>query len=150
MEEHIMKKKMVISIVSIAVLAGGFFGGNYLYNKQLFTGEKVGEVTNEKGDTTIATVVYEKNKPVGVNIDVKMADETIKSEASISGAYDMKNEPGLKWHEQVDLLEKAIVDNDFDLSKITLIDEKGNTDAVSGVTIKVGGYLEAVKEAMNK
>ena len=36
-------------------------------------------------------------------------------------------------YRQVDLLEDAIVDNKFDLSKITLINEEGNTDAVTGV-----------------
>ena len=30
----------------------------------------------------------------------------MKSEASASGAYDMKND-GKKWHEQIDLLEEV-------------------------------------------
>ena len=74
----------------------------------------------------------------------------MKSEASKSGAYDMKNEPGKKWHEQADLLEEFIVANDFDLSKVTLTNDEGNTDAVSGVTIKVKGYLDAVQDALDQ
>ena len=61
----------------------------------------------------------------------------------------MKND-GKKWHEQIDLLEEAIVENNFDLSKINITDEAGHTDAVSGVSIKVKGYVDAVQEALDQ
>ena len=115
-----------------------------------FTGEKVGEIEDSKGNVTMATVQFENGKAVAVDIDVKQADGSMKSEASKSGAYDMKNEPGKKWHEQADLLEEFIVANDFDLSKVTLTNDEGNTDAVSGVTIKVKGYLDAVQDALDQ
>ena len=115
-----------------------------------FTGEKVGKIEDSKGNVTMATVQFENGKAVAVDIDVKQADGSMKSEASKSGAYDMKNEPGKKWHEQADLLEEFIVANDFDLSKVTLTNDEGNTDAVSGVTIKVKGYLDAVQDALDQ
>lgn len=114
-----------------------------------FTGEKVGEVKDAKDNTTIATVKFENGKPVTVDIDVKQADGSLKSEASKSGAYDMKNEPGKKWHEQADLLEEFIVANKFDLNKVN-INETGKTDAISGVSITVSGYLDAVKAALEQ
>ena len=94
-------------------------------------------------------VTFENGTPVSVNIDTKNEDGSMKSEASASGAYDMKND-GKKWHEQIDLLEEAIVENNFDLSKINITDEDGHTDAVSGVSIKVKSYVDAVQEALNQ
>ena len=73
----------------------------------------------------------------------------MKSEASVSGEYDMKND-GKKWHEQIDLLEEAIVENNFDLSKINITDDEGHTDAISGVSIKVKGFVDAVQEALDQ
>ena len=61
----------------------------------------------------------------------------------------MKND-GMKWHEQIDALEAAIAENNFDLSKINLTDEDGHTDAVSGVSIKVKSYVEAVQNALDQ
>ena len=137
-------KKKVIAVTLLAAMALTGCGSKG------FTGEKVGKVEDDKGNTTTATVQFEDGKAKSVDIDVKQADGSMKSEASKSGAYDMKNEPGKKWHEQADLLEEFIVANDFDLSKVTLTNDEGNTDAVSGVTIKVKGYLDAVEDALKQ
>ncbi len=136
-------KKRVIAVgllVAMALTGCGSKG---------FTGEKVGKVKDEFGGTTIATVKFEEGKPVSVDIDTEQEDGSMKSEASKSGAYDMKNEPGKKWHEQVDLLEETIVKDEFSLDKITC-DDEGKTDAISGVTIKVNGYLDAVQDALDQ
>lgn len=109
---------------------------------------KTVEIPGEE-DTTIVELTLENGTPVAVNIDTRNADGSMKSEASASGAYDMKND-GKKWHEQIDLLEEAIVENNFDLSKINITDEAGHTDAVSGVSIKVKGYVDAVQEALDQ
>ena len=137
-------KKKVIAVTLLAAMALTGCGSKG------FTGEKVGKIEDSKGNVTMATVQFENGKAVAVDIDVKQADGSMKSEASKSGAYDMKNEPGKKWHEQADLLEEFIVANDFDLSKVTLTNDEGNTDAVSGVTIKVKGYLDAVEDALKQ
>ena len=137
-------KKKVIAVTLLAAMALTGCGSKG------FTGEKVGKVEDSKGNTTMATVQFEDGKAKSVDIDVKQADGSMKSEASKSGAYDMKNEPGKKWHEQADLLEEFIVANDFDLSKVTLTNDEGNTDAVSGVTIKVKGYLDEVEDALKQ
>lgn len=137
-------KKKVIAVTLLAAMALTGCGSKG------FTGEKVGEIEDSKGNVTMATVQFENGKAVAVDIDVKQADGSMKSEVSKSGAYDMKNEPGKKWHEQADLLEEFIVANDFDLSKVTLTNDEGNTDAVSGVTIKVKGYLDAVQDALDQ
>ena len=71
-----------------------------------------------------------------------------KREASEAGTYDMGGE--LAWHEQMDLLEDFIVANNFDLGKVTLTDEDGHTDAVTGVSIKVGSYLPLIEQALSE
>lgn len=138
-----MKKRVIAVVLLVAMVLTGC-------GSKGFTGEKVGKIEDSKGNVTMATVQFENGKAVAVDIDVKQADGSMKSEASKSGAYDMKNEPGKKWHEQADLLEEFIVANDFDLSKVTLTNDEGNTDAVSGVTIKVKGYLDAVQDALDQ
>ena len=114
-----------------------------------FTGEKTVETlySEDKKDMVITTVTFEEGKPVDVKIDVKQEDGTSKREAVEAGNYVMKDQSAT-WNEQMDTLQKFIVENDFDLSKITLSDEDGHTDAVSGVTIKIPAYLKGVEEAL--
>ncbi len=116
-----------------------------------FTGDKTVEVlySEEKKDMVITTVTFEDGKPVDVSIDVKLEDGTMKKDLAASGDYVMV-EGGVPWNEQIEELEKFIVESDFDLSKVTLTTEEGNTDAVSGVSIKVGKYLETVQQALDE
>ena len=113
-----------------------------------FTGEKVGQVTGGFGGTTKATVKFEDGKPVSVEIDNVDDNGGSKAEASEAGTYDMNNAPGKKWHEQINLLEDAIAANGFDLSKLNIAE--GKTDAVSGVTISVQEYIDAVQNALDQ
>lgn len=136
-------KKRVIATVLLAAMALTGCGS------KAFTGEKVGEVPCAFGGNTIATVQFEEGKPVSVELDVKNDDGSLKSDASKSGAYDLNNAPGKKWHEQADLLEEAIVKNNFDLSKIAVSDN-GKTDAVSGVSIAVNEFIEATQAALDQ
>lgn len=136
-------KKRVIATALLAAMALTGCGS------KAFTGEKVGEVASAFGGKTIATVKFEEGKPVSVELDVKNDDGSLKSEASKSGEYDLKNEPGKKWHEQADLFEEALVENNFDISKIA-VNEEGKTDAVSGVSIAVSEFLEATQAALDQ
>lgn len=137
-----MKKKAI----AVALLAAMALTG---CGSKAFTGEKTGEVVSAFGGKTIATVTFEEGNPVSVELDVKNDDGSLKSEASKSGAYDLKNEPGKKWHEQADLVEEALVENKFDISKIATNDQ-GKTDAVSGVSISVKEFLDATKAALDQ
>lgn len=113
-----------------------------------FTGDATLETpySEESTDVIVTTISYEEGAPVGLMIDVR-TENGMKRDLVASGDYDMKNE-GLTWSEQMDLLQAHIVENGFDLSKVTLSDEAGHTDAVSGVSIKVGAYLPAIEELM--
>ncbi len=110
-----------------------------------FSGIKKSEFPAKSG-TDVIEVVYDNGKAVNLNIDMIQEDGTSKRAASEEGTYDMGGE--LAWHEQMDLLEDFIVANNFDVTKVTLTDEDGHTDAVSGVSIKVASYLDLVKKAL--
>ena len=116
-----------------------------------FTGEKTVETqySEDSKDMVVTTVTFEEGKPVDVKIDVKFEDGTTKREAVEDGTYVMANESAT-WTEQIESLQKFIIENDFDLSKVTLSDEEGHTDAVSGVSIKISSYLDGVKEALEQ
>jgi len=114
-----------------------------------FTGEKTVETQYSEGsnDKVVTTVTFKEGKPVDVKIDVKLEDGTTKRDAVEAGTYVMANESAT-WTEQIESLQKFIIENDFDLSKVTLSDEEGHTDAVSGVTIKIPSYIAGVEEAL--
>ena len=135
-------KKSIISVILIAMIA--LTGCS---SSEAFTGEKVGEVVADSGDKTIATVKFENGEPVDVDIDVETKDG-MKSQLSKDGSYDRMND-GMKWHEQADALEDMIIAENFDLAKIT-IDDSGKTDAITGVSIDVDEYLEAIQKALNQ
>lgn len=112
-----------------------------------FSGAKKVEFPGEKG-TDVVEIVYNNGTPVNLNIDNIQEDGSSKRAASEEGTYDMGGE--LKWHEQMDLLEDFIVANNFDTTKVNLTDEDGHTDAVTGVSIKVGSYLDLVTQALEQ
>lgn len=111
-----------------------------------FSGVKKSEFPAEEG-TDVIEIVYDNGKPVNLTIDMIQADGTSKRTASEEGTYDMGGE--LAWHEQMDELQKFIVANNFDLTKVTVSDADGHTDAVSGVSISVAPYVELVKKALD-
>ena len=115
-----------------------------------FTGEKTVETPYGEGnDKVVTTVTFKDGKPEDVEIDVKLEDGSTKREAVEAGTYVMANESAT-WTDQIESLQKFIIENNFDLSKVTLSDEEGHTDAVSGVTIKVNEYVSGVEEALQQ
>lgn len=111
------------------------------------TTEKVGEVADEKGKT-VATVTFEGETPVSVKFDYINEDGSSKYEQAAAGEYVM-GEDSTPWNEQVDALATFLAENNFDVEAVSLTDEEGHTDAVTGVSIKVPDLLEAVKAALN-
>jgi len=71
-----------------------------------------------------------------------------KKTQSKDGRYGMKEKGGAvaEWHEQAALVEAFLLEKQ-DPAAITLV-EDGKTDAVSGATIGVDGFVELVNEAL--
>ncbi|MGL6172993.1 MAG: hypothetical protein ACRC1P_00050 [Cellulosilyticaceae bacterium] len=120
-------------------------------NAEAFTGTQTREALYElgKGDVIVTEMTFENGTPVDVKMDVRMENGQMKSEAAASGEYVMV-EGGTPWNEQIDALVAFIKENNFDLSKVTYTNDKGNTDVVSGVSIKVSAYVEAVEALMTE
>ncbi|MGL4799401.1 MAG: hypothetical protein ACRCWY_08385 [Cellulosilyticaceae bacterium] len=106
---------------------------------------KKSEIEQEKG-TLVTEITFKDGTPVDVQIDI-LEDGKSKYELAAKGEYVMVEGSDNTWDKQVDALEAFIVENNFDLTKITQ-DENGNTDAISGVSIKVPSLLVGVEEIL--
>ncbi|MGL4338571.1 MAG: hypothetical protein ACRCST_16920 [Turicibacter sp.] len=115
-----------------------------------FTGVKSAEVLYdaEKTDMVVVDVVFDNGQPVNVKVDVRSEDGTMKRELVEAGEYVMKEGEEFNWSQQMDMVQEFIVANNFDLTKVTISDDAGHTDAVTGVSIKVAAYLPAIEEAL--
>lgn len=71
-----------------------------------------------------------------------------KKTASINGKYPMVEQGGAKmpWHEQAALMEKWLVDNQD--PALLAINETGHTDAVTGATMKIKGFIDLATKAL--
>ena len=108
--------------------------------------EKVAKLADEKG-TTVATLTLEEGKPVAIAFDYIQEDGSSKYEAAKAGTYDM-GEGSTPWNEQVDTLSAFLAENNFDVTKVTLSDEDGHTDAVTGVSIKVPALVKVAEAVL--
>lgn len=90
-------------------------------------------------------IAVKEGKIENVSWDEKNDDGDSKKTESLKGEYDM-SEDGLKWHEQVELMENHM-ENIQSPSKIKL-NSDGTTDAVSSVTIRVDGFLRLVDDCI--
>lgn len=93
-------------------------------------------------------VTVKDGKITEVNWDATHKDGgKTKKERSEAGEYDMKNN-GLKWHEQAAAMEAALISAQ-DPAALVVTDE-GKTDAVTGVSIHVSGFVALAAEALAK
>ena len=89
--------------------------------------EKVAKLSDEKG-TTVATLTLADGKPK-------------------EGTYDM-GEGSTPWNEQADAVAAFLAENEFDVTKITLTDDEGHTDAITGVSIKVPAFVKVAEAVL--
>lgn len=104
-------------------------------------------------NTATAVIVVNKSGVIeSVFLDTTYTKgETVTTKKALGNDYAMKTynaSAAGEWFEQVNALEKAIVEKQG-LDGITLNDE-GKTDAVSGCTIKVDALIAAVQKALNE
>ena len=80
-----------------------------------------------------------------VNWESVGADGAKKSVMSENGEYTM-TEDGLTWKAQAEALAAALVENQ-NLNFLN-VNEQGKTDAVAGVSISVGGFVNLAEQCM--
>lgn len=105
-------------------------------------GEKDGN-----GFTDEVSVTVEDGKITAVSWDGIMEDGSRKSVMSENGEYTM-TEDGLTWAEQSQALAEALIENQS-LSFLNP-NEEGKTDAVSGVSISVGGFINLAQQCLEQ
>ena len=111
------------------------------------TYEAKADASDNNGFTDVVTVTVKDGKIAEVTWEAVGADGSTKSVLSENGEYVM-TEDGLTWKEQAEALAKAVVENQS-LSFLNL-DEQGKTDAVSGVSISIGGFTALAEKCLQE
>lgn len=110
--------------------------------------EGTGTHTNTKGEVTTVNLKMDGDNIKEVEIDETTGDTTKKK---LGPEYHMKQAStiGKEWNEQVQYLEQYIQKNGID--KIQLNDEgkATNEDVLTGCTIAIDGFLDAIQGAMD-
>ena len=111
------------------------------------TYEAKAEAADNNGFIDQVTMTVADGKITEVNWEAVGEDGSKKSVLSENGEYVM-TEDGLTWKEQAEALANALIENqslDF-----LQVNEQGKTDAVSGVSISVGGFISLAEKCMNE
>ena len=111
------------------------------------TYEAITEQADSNGYTDQVTMTVKDGKITEVNWDSIDAEGNKKSVLSENGQYVM-TEDGPTWKEQAEALADAVVKNQS-LGFLTT-DNQGKTDAVSGVSIAVTGYISLVQQCIDQ
>lgn len=102
--------------------------------------------------------VTENGKIDSIYIDVTYPNgDTYSTKKIIGDDYGMKStsagfgviDGGAEWYEQVNTLEKKIIEEQG-LDWLVFNEDETTTDSVSGVTIKVNGLYEAISNALTQ
>lgn len=109
--------------------------GTYVYHD---------EADDGNGFFNVIEVTIEKNRITALTWDAVNADGIGKRELSSGGNYNMTDN-GLKWHEQADALAGYVLENQ---SAAGLMNEGGTTDAISSVSIHIGGFVDGLKKCL--
>ena len=102
---------------------------------------------DSNGYTDQVSITVENGAVTAVTWDAVMEDGTSKSVLSENGEYTM-TEDGLTWKEQSEALCSALIENQS-LSFLNP-NEEGKTDAVSGVSISVSGFMNLAQQCLDQ
>lgn len=102
---------------------------------------------DDSGFTDMVTIRIEAGKIVEAAWDSVDDKGQSKAQLSEQGEYVM-TEDGLTWKEQAEALAAALLENQS--LKSLSVDEEGKTDAVSGVSISIGGFLNLAEQCLRE
>lgn len=146
-------KKLFVSLVAVLCLVGVVGCEKVTTYKEGVYEASVIDPYNNENNTASAKITVDKNgKITEVYLDTTYVSNGVETtKKTLKENYNMKKynaSAAGEWYEQVEKLEKAIVEHQG-IDFITL-DADGKTDAVSGCTIKIDALLNAAKAAIEK
>lgn len=156
---------MVLSIVGFLILTGCEKVENGIYKEGNYFGSSgihTASVTVDKNGQLISVFIdaayieyengqcKEMEEEYGTEKCIPTTKKTLREKYGMkqTSANIGKIPGGAEWYEQVETLEKKIIE-DQGLSKIS-VREDGKTDSVSGVTIEVDEMYQAVFKALEQ
>lgn len=99
---------------------------------------------DENGFYNEIKIEISQNKITQLVWDAVQTDGTGKREMSEAGQYTM-TENGPKWYEQADELARYVMENQ---TTEGLMNDGGTSDAVSSVSIHIGGFIDCLKKCL--
>ncbi|MGM9882262.1 MAG: FMN-binding protein [Bacilli bacterium] len=146
-----MKKKILLAgLVSLVLLSGCSKG----YKEGVYTGTASDTYGGQDNTATAIVTVDSNGNITDVELDTTYTtnDGVLTTKKTLGNDYGMYNsEYGStvgEWYEQVEALEKYVVDNQG-IDELTL-DDEGKTDAVSGCTINIDALYRAIDSALKQ
>lgn len=126
------------------------------YKEGVYSGSDSDTFGGQENTATADIIVDENGKITSVYLDTTYttSDGISTTKKALKESYGMKDtssamgniEGGAEWYQQVEALEKAVIEHQG-IDFITL-DEDGKTDAVSGCTIKIDALYQALQNAL--
>ena len=112
--------------------------------------EKIGNgvFQNENGEKITAKIQVVDDQLTKVYLDETIKDKK-ETKKDLGDAYHMKiaSRIGKEWDEQIRFLENYIVEHGIDSIQLNEEGKPKNTDVLTGCTIRIDGFIEAVKDA---
>ncbi|WP_232695825.1 FMN-binding protein [Brevibacillus daliensis] len=137
-----IKVKDFTSLVNQALAAGPVEPGKYKDGSYKAEG-----TPDDKGNKTTVDLTVLNGNIVAVNWNSLDAEGKDKKTLSKEGTYAMKAAGAqAEWHEQAAKAEQALIEKQDPAAIV--VDAEGKTDAISGVSIKVGEFLELTTKAL--
>lgn len=143
------KKICLLGVIGLLFLSGCSKG----YIEGVYTGTAIDNYGGQSNTATAIITVDANGKITDVNLDTTYTKDGVETTKKNLGTdYGMYGSPyGSQvgeWYEQVEALEKNVVDNQG-LDGIKL-DSDGYTDTVSGCTIKIDALYNALNDALTQ
>lgn len=145
-----MKKILCLFLITLL-----FTGCSKSYKEGVYEGAATDNYGGGNNIATAKITIDSEGKITDVYLDttytsngVETTKKTLKDEYGMKIGNSSYGTAEYEWYEQVEALEKAVIENQG-IDFITL-DEDGKTDAVSTCTIAIDALYEALENALNK
>lgn len=152
-------KKVFLSLACVLLLSGCTPVATGDYKEGTYMGSSKYTSYGEDFVTTAVLTVDSKGKIVSCYIDSTYTKDGVNTtKKTLGDDYAMKEtsanigviEGGAEWYEQVNVIEKKVVEEQgLDWVKWQN-DDNTKLDSVSGVTIDASSYIDAVNKALNQ